>query len=89
MFVRIHGRLLIISMCLGAAAAHARLLSFDDAHWLPEVTAPRKTRHEGIVTHVSERHPYEVPCVLAVPILDGNPAYIQWIVDSTRPGTNQ
>lgn len=36
-----------------------------------------------IVGRVTEGHPYEVPHVQAVPITDGNPAYLQWIVDQT------
>jgi periplasmic divalent cation tolerance protein len=29
-------------------------------------------------------HPYEVPEIIAVPILDGDPAYLEWIRDSVR-----
>lgn len=28
-------------------------------------------------------HPYDVPEFVVVPVLDGNPAYLQWIADST------
>jgi periplasmic divalent cation tolerance protein len=37
-----------------------------------------------IVDHVNRTHPYQVPCVLAIPAVAGNPAYIQWILDSTE-----
>lgn len=33
---------------------------------------------------VAERHPYQVPCVIAWPISGGNPAYLDWIVEETR-----
>jgi periplasmic divalent cation tolerance protein len=36
-----------------------------------------------IVSRVTETHPYDVPQVQAVPIIDGNPDYLQWIVDQT------
>jgi hypothetical protein len=36
-----------------------------------------------IIDRVNREHPYEVPCVIAVPIIAGNPAYIQWIRDET------
>jgi uncharacterized protein involved in tolerance to divalent cations len=31
-----------------------------------------------------KQHPYEVPCVAARPITDGNQAYVDWIVAETR-----
>ena len=30
-------------------------------------------------------HPYDVPEVLALPILSGNPAYLQWLQEQTTP----
>jgi periplasmic divalent cation tolerance protein len=29
-----------------------------------------------------ERHPYDVPEILASPVHDGNPAYLDWIAES-------
>jgi Uncharacterized protein involved in tolerance to divalent cations len=37
-----------------------------------------------IVARSSREHPYEVPCVIALPILDGNPDYLRWIIEETR-----
>ena len=31
-----------------------------------------------------ELHPYQVPEIIAVPRLDGDPAYLQWIEESVR-----
>jgi periplasmic divalent cation tolerance protein len=39
---------------------------------------------DAVVTRVGELHPYEVPCVLALPVLGGNPAYLRWVVAETR-----
>jgi periplasmic divalent cation tolerance protein len=33
---------------------------------------------------VRELHPYEVPEIIAVPILQGNPDYLKWIQDTVR-----
>lgn len=30
----------------------------------------------AIVDRVNREHPYKVPAVIAVPIIDGNPAYV-------------
>jgi periplasmic divalent cation tolerance protein len=31
-----------------------------------------------------ERHPYDVPEVVALPVADGHHPYLQWVIDSTR-----
>jgi periplasmic divalent cation tolerance protein len=31
-----------------------------------------------------ELHPYEVPEIIAVPIVDGDPGYLEWIKESVR-----
>ena len=36
-----------------------------------------------IVDRANHEHPYEVPCVVAVPMVAGNPAYMQWVLDET------
>ena len=45
-----------------------------------------------IVELADKEHPYEVPCVVAWPIINGNPAYLAWIIAETRepkpPTTN-
>lgn len=44
-----------------------------------------KTTSEGFPAlrdAIVERHPYEVPEIVAVPIVDGLPAYLAWIGES-------
>jgi periplasmic divalent cation tolerance protein len=36
-----------------------------------------------IVDRANAEHADDVPCVIALPINQGNPAYLQWVVDST------
>ena len=38
----------------------------------------------AIIARVVDVHPYDVPCVLALPVLGGNPAYLAWVVAETR-----
>jgi periplasmic divalent cation tolerance protein len=40
-----------------------------------------------IVQRADRDHPYDVPCVMAVPIVAGNPAYVQWVLDETTDPT--
>jgi periplasmic divalent cation tolerance protein len=45
-----------------------------------------KTRADllsGILAYVLERHPYQCPCVAMLPVSGGNPAYLEWIGQST------
>jgi periplasmic divalent cation tolerance protein len=37
-----------------------------------------------IVAVTDDLHPYDVPCVVATPFVDGNPEYLRWIEDETR-----
>ncbi len=52
-----------------------------------EVALLAKTR-ASLVAQVSERikalHSYDVPCVVALPIVDGNAAFLDWIAGETE-----
>ena len=41
----------------------------------------------ALVPHIAAKadrdHPYDVPCVIAMPVVAGNPAYLQWVHDET------
>ncbi|SFF53267.1 divalent-cation tolerance protein CutA [Blastococcus tunisiensis] len=38
----------------------------------------------AITARVEELHPYDVPCVIALPVVGGNPAYLAWVAAETR-----
>jgi periplasmic divalent cation tolerance protein len=41
----------------------------------------------AIIDRARRDHPYEVPCVLALPVVTGNPDYLAWVVqETTEPG---
>ncbi len=40
----------------------------------------------ALVARVRELHSYECPCVVALPIHDGNPDFLQWIESETAQG---
>jgi periplasmic divalent cation tolerance protein len=44
-------------------------------------------RLPGLQTRIRELHPYEVPEIIAVPILQGNPDYLKWIQEAVRGET--
>jgi periplasmic divalent cation tolerance protein len=37
-----------------------------------------------IVDRANREHEYDVPCVLALPVTGGNPAYLEWVLRQTR-----
>jgi periplasmic divalent cation tolerance protein len=37
-----------------------------------------------VVARTAELHPYDVPCVIALPLVGGNPDYLRWVVRETR-----
>jgi periplasmic divalent cation tolerance protein len=44
----------------------------------------RRSLVAAVVARTKELHPYEVPCVIALPLVGGNPAYLRWIAEQTR-----
>ncbi len=43
-----------------------------------------RTRYPELVTFLRERHAYEVPEILCLPVVDGEPAYLRWVVEETH-----
>jgi periplasmic divalent cation tolerance protein len=46
----------------------------------------RRSLVPAIVDRANRDHPYDVPCVIALPIVDGNPAYVDWVLNETANG---
>jgi periplasmic divalent cation tolerance protein len=43
----------------------------------------RATAFEGLKKRVEELHSYECPCIVALPIVAANAAYLEWLRDAT------
>ncbi len=41
-------------------------------------------RYQALVARLQQLHPYQVPEIIAVPVADGLPAYLEWLVAETR-----
>jgi periplasmic divalent cation tolerance protein len=53
-----------------------------------EVALTLKTRAdlvEAAITRVKALHSYTVPCIVALPLLAGNPDYFAWLAAETAP----
>ncbi len=55
----------------------------DDAEVLLMVKSRARLFKEGILPAVKAAHPYENPEIIALPILDGAPEYLDWIAAET------
>jgi periplasmic divalent cation tolerance protein len=44
----------------------------------------RRSLVPAIVARTAQLHPYEVPCVLALPVSGGNPDYLAWVRAGTK-----
>jgi periplasmic divalent cation tolerance protein len=55
----------------------------DTEHTLLIKTA--QDRYAELEASIRANHPYELPEIIAVPIVRGLPAYLQWVESETRP----
>jgi periplasmic divalent cation tolerance protein len=80
-----------LAACGHTVAAIRSIYRWDGAvHDEPEARVALHTRRAlvpEIVARANELHPYDVPCVIALPLVAGNPAYLAWLAEETRgPG---
>ncbi len=47
------------------------------------IAKSRRGRVSDVVAAVKSVHPYDVPEIIALPVIDGLPAYLRWVVDET------
>jgi periplasmic divalent cation tolerance protein len=54
--------------------------------WEDEIQEDREV--ESLVTELIDKvksvHSYDCPCIVSLPILDGNRAFLDWIVEQTK-----
>jgi len=53
------------------------------SEWLCLIKTSQKA-FQDLANFVQSRHPYEVPEIIALPICDGIPAYLNWLFESLR-----
>lgn len=44
-----------------------------------------RARYAEVERAIVERHPYELPEIVALEVADGLPAYLQWVEHGSRP----
>ncbi|MCB1044688.1 MAG: divalent-cation tolerance protein CutA [Acidobacteria bacterium] len=43
----------------------------------------RKAQYAKLQEAIKEMHPYDCPCILALPVTEGNPGFLDWIQRET------
>ena len=61
----------------------------DTAREIQLVAKTTAARFAELRDVLAEAHPYDVPEILALPVVAGLPAYVQWLTDSTRPSAGE
>ena len=56
----------------------------DEARETLIILKSKKTLFKKIIKTVKSVHSYDVPEIIALPIIDGNPDYLEWIHASVR-----
>ncbi|HEX6944928.1 MAG TPA: divalent-cation tolerance protein CutA, partial [Casimicrobiaceae bacterium] len=59
--------------------------ALENGREVPLTVKTRADRFAAVAAAIRSRHPYELPEILAVPIVDGHPEYLAWIDDATTP----
>ena len=54
--------------------------------WFVFLKIPADGYHE-LAAFLTERHSYDEPEIIAVPIVAGSPSFLNWVRDETRPRT--
>ena len=57
----------------------------DSASEVMLLAKTTRAKFKEVIARVAEVHPYDVPEIIAVPVLDGNKPYLDWIDDSLEP----
>lgn len=52
---------------------------------VPLLIKSTRERLSEIQEVIRALHPYEVPEIVAIPVVAGLPAYLRWVVDETQP----
>lgn len=47
------------------------------------IAKTRKDLMPNLIEKVKQLHSYDVPCVVSLPVMEGNPDYLQWIQNET------
>ncbi len=57
----------------------------EEAAEVPVLAKTTASRYAELESALRELHPYELPEIIAVPVVRGLPAYLEWVAGETAP----
>lgn len=60
----------------------------ENAEEVPLLIKTTSERYPALEAEIRNRHPYELPEIVAVPLVRGLPAYLDWIAAETTPASS-
>ncbi|MDO9312044.1 MAG: divalent-cation tolerance protein CutA [Nitrosomonas sp.] len=72
----------VLSPCTSIYRWQGTVESVDE---IPVLIKTLRQHYDQVEQLIKMMHPYELPEVIMVPILNGLPAYLQWIANETQP----
>jgi periplasmic divalent cation tolerance protein len=57
---------------------------FQDDQETVLIAKTTEDRVPELIAAVKERHSYECPCIVSLPISDGNPDFLEWIAEQVK-----
>jgi periplasmic divalent cation tolerance protein len=79
-------RLIACSNLVGPIEAHYWWQGkMESAHEWLLLAKTRASLAAQVIARVKALHSYQTPCVVALPLTAGNPAFLKWIGQETRP----
>jgi len=61
--------------------------SVEEAAEVPMLIKSTDAAYATLEQAIRELHPYELPEIVAVPLTHGLPAYLDWVIAETQPGS--
>lgn len=55
----------------------------DDPEWQLQIKTPA-ARLDALIEHIKAHHTYDVPEIIATPVVGGNDAYLSWLDEETK-----
>jgi periplasmic divalent cation tolerance protein len=78
-----------LAACVTVGAAVESLYhwqgAIENAREVPLTAKTRADRYADVARAIAASHPYELPEIVAVPIIEGSADYLGWIDAHTRP----
>ena len=80
----VEGRLAAcVNVLSGCASVYRWQGAIEEAEEVPVLIKTRAARYADLEAAIRGLHPYELPEIIAVPVVRGLPGYLQWVADET------